>query len=59
MKYICSPPLQKVAVRSKKELVGEIPNVLHNPIILNQDNLMPKFLFKNILKGLSHQLSLA
>jgi hypothetical protein len=51
--------LQKVAVRSKKELVGEIPNVLHNPIILNQDNLMPKFLFKNILKGLSHQLSLA
>ena len=29
--------LQKVAVRNQKDLVGEVPNVLHNPVILNQE----------------------
>ena len=31
--------LQRVAVRRQKELIGEVPNILHNPIILNQDTI--------------------
>jgi hypothetical protein len=29
--------MQKVAVRNQKNLIGEVPNVLQNPVILNQE----------------------